>query len=518
MFLIILLHKQISMKNNIALLILLLLQTFNVFSQSIDNDFSQKKMKKDLEVFKSIRLKANSGLYKHRTEKEIDSIYNWAEIQIEKSRSYRDFYNIICRLSDFEGSTHNSISFPTKKSNTLKLESEGYFPYPLKLINQKWILNFTTDAIPLGSEIVSINNLKTTEIIFQLYKYYETDGKNITGKRIGIEYNFSKYYRFNYGLKKSFDVVYKIPDSDKELKINLTSIGFKEYYKNVKLRYSNSFDILDYTNYLDLKEVYTYKNINNNTGVLTINSFAIGENANSPQHLKFVKFLDSTFSDIKLKNIKNLIVDVRHNGGGSDPNDLVAYEYLTNRNFSENKSAWISFKKIPYLRYIDTKVPTFLRFLGVSKYNRYFRKEFPKEMDGKFYQDETSEDHKIRTPNANAFNGKIYLLISSRVASAGSNFAALVASNDTTTIVGEETQGGYYGHNGHTPMNYILPKSKLNTQFSVVNLEQFVIEKPSQPKHRGIMPNYNISQSFIDYLNHTDTQMNYVMELINKTN
>lgn len=506
------------MKNNIALLILLLLPIFNLFSQSIDADFSQKKMKKDLEVFKNIRLKANSGLYKHRSEKEIDSIYNWAETQIERSRSYQDFYNIICQLSDFEGSTHNSISLPVKKSSAVKSESEGYFPYPLKLINQKWIVNFTTDAVPLGSEIVSINGLKITEIIPQLYKYYETDGKNITGKRIGIEYNFSKYYRFNYGLQKSFDVVYKIPDSAKELKINLTGISLKEYYKNVKSRYSKNFDNLDYTSHKDLKELYSYKIANATTGVLTINSFAIGENANSEEHLKFVKFLDSTFAEIKQKNIKNLIVDIRHNGGGSDPNDLVAYEYLTDRNFLENKSAWISFKKIPYLRYTDNKVPAFLRFLGVIKYNRYFRKEFPKEIDGRFYQDETSEDHAIRIPNANAFNGKIYLLISSRVASAGSNFGALVASNDNTTIIGEETQGGYYGHNGHTPISYILPKSKINTTFSVVNLDQFVIEKKSQQQHRGILPNYNITQSYLDYLNNTDTQMNFVLDLISKTN
>lgn len=61
-----------------------------VFSQSIDNSFSQEKMLKDLELFKNIRLEANSGLYKYRTKQQIDSIYNWAEKEIKKSSSYRE--------------------------------------------------------------------------------------------------------------------------------------------------------------------------------------------------------------------------------------------------------------------------------------------------------------------------------------------------------------------------------------------------------------------------------------------
>lgn len=71
-------------------------------------------------------------------------------------------------------------------------------------------------------------------------------------------------------------------------------------------------------------------------------------------------------------------------------------------------------------------------------------------LNGRYYQNENSTDHLIRTPNTNAFNGKIYLLISPAIASAGTLFAAMVAGNENTFTIGEETMGGYYGHNGHT--------------------------------------------------------------------
>jgi hypothetical protein len=472
-------------------------------------------MKKDLAIFKDIRLKVNSGLYKYRTKQQIDSIYNWAENEIEKSSTYLEFYNIICKLTDFEGSCHNNTNFPSKYWKDLRKETYGYFPYPIKWIDGKWIVNFDNGEIPLGVEIISINQIKIDQIIENLYKYYTTDGINITGKRIGLRTHFARYFRWHYGLTKEFEIKYLEPKSNKIKTEKLTSISYLDYYKNFRFRYSKP---TDQAYYKDLKEneKYNYKKIDSLTSVLKLNSFAIGGNAKSSEHLKFVKYLDSLFIEIKNNKIANLIVDIRNNSGGTDPNELVLYEYLSNRNFSENKSAWISFQKIPYIKYIETKVPRFLRPLGVIKYNKYFKKEFSLNKNGKFYQNSFSEDHKIRVPNKNAFNGDIYLLINPTVASAASNFGALLGSNDNTTIIGEETMGGYYGHNGHTPMSYILPNSKIKTTFSIVNLEQYVIKKPKQIYGRGIIPDFNINQTFNDYLNQEDTQINFVINLIEK--
>ncbi|WP_158960671.1 hypothetical protein [Myroides fluvii] len=64
-------------------------------------------MLKDFELFKEIRLKGNSGLYTYRTKNQIDSIYTWAANEIKRSNTYRDFYTILCQVTDYEGSLHN---------------------------------------------------------------------------------------------------------------------------------------------------------------------------------------------------------------------------------------------------------------------------------------------------------------------------------------------------------------------------------------------------------------------------
>ena len=128
------------MKKAIYLDLLFLLFSNALFSQSIEDTLSSKKMKKDLEVFKNIRFKANSGLYKYRTKAEIDSTYKWAFNEIEKSKTYRDFYNITSNLTDYEGSVHNSNSFSEKMKKAIKQEKSGYFPLPIKLVEGKIII------------------------------------------------------------------------------------------------------------------------------------------------------------------------------------------------------------------------------------------------------------------------------------------------------------------------------------------------------------------------------------------
>ena len=325
---------------------------------------------------------------------------------------------------------------------------------------------------------------------------------------------FSKFYRYHYGLTENFEVTYKTNNSKIAETKEVKSIGNKERFENFKNRFSKPFD---QTYYEDLaeNEMYKFKKVDKNTGILTLESFAIG-GPESTGHKAYKKWLDSIFTDAKKSNLKNLIVDVRNNGGGTDPNDLITYSYLTQRNFQENTQAWISFKKIPLLKYIYTKTPRFLRPFGIRKHNKSFEEEFPEEINGKFYQNENSNDHQIRKPNKNAFTGNVYLLIAPEVASAGSLFAAMLAGNKNTIVVGEETMGGYYGHNGHSGLGYILPNSKIETFFSVVNLEQDVPKEDNQKYNRGIIPDHQVSQSYEDFLEHKDTQMDFVLDLIKK--
>ncbi len=504
----------------IFLIMLSLVGLRAIAQNTFDDPMPRTDMKKDLDLFRNMRAAANSGVYKYRTQEEIDSIYQWAYGAINESNTLGNFYNILCHITDFEGSLHNNTSLPPKVRASFKLEQEGYFPFIVSQIANQWVCNNADVAVPLGSKILQINGQDIQDIISELYKYHHTDGYNVTGKKVILNATFPFFYRMRFGKQATFNITYENPKGNSDI-VQLPSVSYKEYMAKQAKRHSSPFDYLNYasTEVLEKKkEVYYSKILNDSTAILVVNSFAIGGNANSPDHKVYAKYLDSIFTNFKKQAIKHLIVDVRYNGGGTDPNDLVTYSFLTNRNFQENIEAWVSFRKIPYWNRIKGEFFFLIKPIAKLIYQKELKKEFPVAKNGKYYQDDTNENHKVWNPAPNAFKGQIYLLVGPAVASAGSMFAAMLASDETTITIGEETQGGYYGHNGHTPIRYQLKHSKIKTAWSIVNLKQDVRNKPNQPYGYGIIPNYKIVQSHQDFLKNEDTVMKFTLDMIEGSN
>ena len=109
------------------------------------------------------------------------------------------------------------------------------------------------------------------------------------------------------------------------------------------------------------------------------------------------------------------------------------------------------------------------------------------------------------------------MLVGPRVASAGSLFAAMLASDKTTITIGEETSGGYHGHNGHYPTRYQLKHSKIKTSWFLVNLKQDVNNKSNQAYGYGIIPDYRVVQSHQDFFKNEDTVMKFTLDMIEGT-
>ncbi|WP_035649100.1 S41 family peptidase [Flavobacterium sp. ASV13] len=481
-----------------------------LFSQK--EKLSTEKLKQDLTIFKEIREKANSGLYKYRTKQQIDSIYSWAFTQVNQPQTLIEFYKIILQITDFEGSLHNDTTLP---DDFEKKYSSGnvFFPYPVKLINNQLVLNFENPEIPLGSQIISINGIETAKILSSFYKYYTTDGYNITGKSIGIGGSFAKYFNLEYGPQKKFTIEYSLPNQTKKIKKVVSAVSNEIRKENFKKRHSLPIDSLQYNR---AKNKYSFKVISDNTALLSIHTFVIGRNAKHKEHLAYKKYLDSCFESLSKNNqIKNLIVDIRNNGGGTDPNDIVTFSYLTQKPYRENASAYVNFQEIPFSEYLVYEETEPQKKQEEKKdFEEELKEEFPKVENGKYIQDE--KFNALLQPDKNNFKGQIYLLISPRIASAGSLFASLVAGNTNAIVIGEETMGGYFGHNGHTPIEYELPNTKIKFQFSIVNLDQDVPKKSNQIFGRGIIPDYEVKQTFEDFMQNKDTQLTYTLKLIGK--
>ncbi|WP_206747017.1 S41 family peptidase, partial [Erwinia sp. OLSSP12] len=92
-----------------------------------------------------------------------------------------------------------------------------------------------------------------------------------------------------------------------------------------------------------------------------------------------------------------------------------------------------------------------------NRLNAYLKQLEPKAVKGKYYWSDDKNPSIL--PNEKTFKGQLYLLVDQRVASAASHLASLIKSYTDAVVIGKETVGGYYEHNGHLPLVYELPNT-----------------------------------------------------------
>ncbi|MBV7532490.1 S41 family peptidase [Chitinophaga sp. sic0106] len=472
-----------------------------------------KEMQADLKLFRDIREKANSGIYRYHSKKETDSIYKWAYAAVKKPLPITGFFKIILQLTDFEGSCHNYTEVGADLFKYLN-RSQGFFPYDLKYLEGKMIFNQQLPEIPAGSRILSINGVRDTTLMQSFYKYLTGDGYTTTQKLSGsVSRAYGVRYLLEYGIHNQFVLTFTPPNSNEVKSATLPAVTLETRKQNLVGRYSAKLDsIIDY----NVQPKYSFRMLDDKTGLLNFRIFSMAWGSDDPAFPGYARWVDSIFQQLDKQAVPNLVIDIRSNPGGSDPNFEQPMMYLTDHDFKENESAYISFNRdaIPFSQY----------FWGVSASQKYSAEEIKAGLqylqetylpykDGKSMQN--PKINPVYHPKQPAYKGHLYLLIDENTASAASHLASLVrAYARNTTIVGVETVGGYYYHNGHAPLVYELPNSKIKTQFSMVAVTQDAPVKPNQPEGRGTMPDYEVWPSYADFMNGKDTQMEYVLRLI----
>ncbi|WBX77985.1 S41 family peptidase [Tenacibaculum ovolyticum] len=461
-------------------------------STETEISLSEPQYLEDFKIFRGIFEKANSGLYRYHSKKEVDSVFSINKSKIGGKTTYLEFQNLIWNVIDYTGSCHNNLRFP-KYLKTLLFRKDIFFPVPLKFLDKKLYSNCNYKGIPSGAEIISVNKIAATQFANKISRFRSTDGFNETSKFNFIQTNLAPFYIYKaYGEQDEFVIEYKYDTNVKS--VTVKGVNYATYKDNYNKRYSKKYEE-------KIQDDYHYEYIDSlDVGLLSVKSFAVGQKGNE-SYSKYKSFLDTVF--ISLKNKKNLIVDLRRNGGGSGDALMLLTTYLSNRIVKENVSAYTIFNKIPY--------PEFYK--GSIKQSEDFLLDYVTEFNnGKYYQNQKFNPE--WKPNKNRFQKNFILLIDPFVASAASHFSAHIKSDKRAIVIGEETGGTYYGHTGHLPATYELPNSKLGLNFSVVNLEQDVVKLKDEEFGNGVMPDIKIIQSHKDFLENKDSQLNYALKYI----
>ena len=202
-----------------------------------------------------------------------------------------------------------------------------------------------------------------------------------------------------------------------------------------------------------------FRQNDNYTAILTIKSFAYyGE-----RFATFRSFIDESFGELKAKDIKNLIIDLRFNGGGAS----LAANHL-------------------------------LQYLAQTPYTYFQHNEF----------DHLKEEQQ---PFDKAFNGSLYILMDGDGQSTTGHFLSLIKEFKLATIIGEELASNRFCTANQK--KYSMPHSGIS--FSVAR-NTFITSAQSSPDSHGVLPDHFITQGIEDHLNNIDTVLEYALQLIEK--
>lgn len=464
----------------------------------LDTVIPVDQLKKDFQLFRNIMEQAHGGLYLHTPKEEFDRLFETSERSLTKPLKVREFNMLLSPLVDKIHCGHTSITISDKQLDHF-MKSGQLFPVPIIFLGQKPYVDHDSVKLPLGAEILKVNGVSMDEIVKQVLALAPADGLGTAMKYRTLPIDFDLAYALAYGEPEAFEISYLPHQASKPLVKTLAAIPGKRTVALYESRYSAS----------RKAKKFRYRSLDENTGLLTVNTFEFGINKKSKQ--KYKDFLQETFAALGGDSgKKNLIIDFRENEGGYPKNEMLLTSYLAATPFREMKNARVTTLGIPAKEHLDRKeFPQ-----GIIRYvEKHLVSDFEKTAAGTYQIKE--EKNPVRKPRSSAFKGNLYVLISGMTHSGASSLCSLLREYPNVIFLGEETGGCGAAFTAGNLLVYNLPHSWCQLVVPVIRYETNLVNS-KYPAHRGIIPDHPIEMTQEDFLKGTDTVLELTLELIRK--
>lgn len=457
--------------------------------------YSAVQLLSDFELLIRSLKEGHTGIYWYSTAKSFDSLVNIQRAMIKDSMNGFQFYNIVAPIVAFTKEDHCDISL----SDELKAfqRQQGKF-IPLYVLNSgddTFILNDTISGLPFnGKRIIAINGLPIKTIKEKIYQTFGSDGYILSSKIAFLDgIRFAVEYAKVLGQPEDFDIT--VAGIQKE--VSIKSVTFKAL-KAIETT-------VDSTHHMDTSErPASFQRINSHTALLAFNSFS---NSNFRNHnMNFRQFTDSCFAILSKDTIKNLIIDMRENGGGSEGNEDYLFSWLTDHPYIKYDSVELSGFEFSFINYTD--------YAGDSdKAALYKELHDENELTNSGRIIRKRKLYKPAPPRSNSFKGHLYILTSGWTYSGGAEFCSLVREHSNAIFIGQETGGGYYGNTSGTILELTLPVTKLRIDIPIL---KFNLAVHKGIRGRGVIPDYEVKPSFESFNQRVDKELKLALSLIDE--
>lgn len=504
------------------------------YNEQISKLHTPQELRDDVDAAYNQLKKYHPRLYQYTSKEQMDFKFDSLKKSINKPLSSRNFYEKLAPVVANVRQGHVNVSppairFSRKERKQLMLKSFAFNTMDFEYLNEKlWLIGaMDKDTLLIGSEVVSLEYETPKELIEKYNTLISSDGFNKTFFDGMVGSRFARFYIKNKGFQDSIHIKFKNTDSiftrtivwkDKdEKKINskdsvaadslkrvVVKKLTKEERKAQKLAQLNKRKYNSKRGYIKSKNQYTrtftLMGSDSLTAYMKIRGFSNG----NPDD-----FYEESFKTMDSLGIKNMILDLRNNGGGEITQIDDLYSYFTDTPYTLVEPSEVN-TRTPFLPYFITNTNSgFIQGLAVLFAPVIITHNLlkTKKIDGTiYYRLSSSKEHK---PNPENYKGKLYVLINGNSFSATSILSTQLKATHRATFVGQETGGAYNGTVAGIFKGYELPNSKVLMRIGMMQIETFY---HTEPDGFGVPVDKEITPTRADREAERDPEIDWVLK------
>lgn len=439
--------------------------------------YTVEELKEDLAFLRAKYEHHNPNLYLYSSRAELDTYFDSLCSRITTPMTDMEFYRYVGPITSKIKDAHTSI-FPNEDCEWWYGDQKYFLPLLVTCNNDRIVTDLSASGdrtIPDGSEILSINGKTTAEILAMMKPYAPRDGYNQSRVTWVMNNFFPYFYCYCVGDTSSFNIVYKTSDGH-AMQHSVEATNVDSMWYNAYKYYPNRYIAgrRDSTITLRFRD-------DSSVAVLRIRSFVKRSSKTGDE--SFRKAIHHYFSVIRHAPVKNLIVDVRDNGGGNPEYARYVISHLIDKEYVYIEK----YKTIERLHWSDEEKRTrtqWYPYCGIGKFR----------------------------PEKNCYTGKLYVLMDGGSTSTAGDFAACLDYYDRATFIGEESGANRVVSGGNVfGKDCELPNTKLRVRMSTIQ----GINKSDVPNDgHGVIPDYLVVPTPDDYMNFRNPMLEKALELI----